>query len=108
LKLALPSRECQIRVTGPHIVTMNELADAVQTAAGRTSAPRHLPRAALRLVAGTLGRAQPALGRQLRAAVAMDRLDLTAGAADLPETFERPAITPAMCLADAPAPQDAR
>jgi uncharacterized protein YbjT (DUF2867 family) len=94
--------------TGPHNVTFNDLATAVQTAAGRTSAPRHFPRTALGLVANTLGRAQPALGRQLRAAVTMDTVDLTAGPSDLPETYERPSITLAMCLADATTPQDAR
>jgi uncharacterized protein YbjT (DUF2867 family) len=97
-----------LQVTGPRDVTMNELAAGVQTAAGRTSAPRHLPVAGLRLVAGTVGRAQPALGRQLRAAVAMGRLDLTAGPSDLPETYVRPNITPDMCLADAHTPQDTR
>ena len=97
-----------LHVTGPLNVTMNELATAVQTAAGRTSAPRHLSPAALRLVAGTAGRAHSALGRQLRAALAMDQLDLTAGPADLPETYERPTITPTIRLADAPATQGAR
>lgn len=97
-----------LQVTGPQNATMNELAAAVQTAAGRTGAPRHLPCPALRVVANTLGRAQPALGRQLRAAVAMDQLDLTAEPSDLPETYLRPTITPAMCLADANAPQGTR
>ena len=71
------------------------------------SSPRHVPRQALRLVAGTVGRAQPVLGRQFLAAVAMDTLDLNAGPSDLPETYLRPSLTTAMCLADANAPQEA-
>ena len=96
-----------LQVAGPDNVTMNELVAAVQTAAGRVSSPRHVPRQALRLVTGTVSRAQPALGVQFLAAVAMDTLDLTAGPSDSPETYLRPSLTTAMCLADANAPQDA-
>lgn len=96
-----------LQITGPVDVSVNELATAVQTAAGRTSAPRHLPRTMLEFVAGTVGRVQPALGRQLRAAAAMDQLNLTAGPSDLPETYPRPSITPEMCLTGTTAAQRA-
>jgi len=66
-----------------------------------------LPRTMLEFVAGTVGRAQPALGRQLRAAAAMDQLNLTAGPSDLPETYPRPSITPEMCLTGTTAAQRA-
>jgi len=94
-----------LQITGPLDVTMNELATAVQTAARRTSAPRHLPRTVMEFVTGTVGRAQPALGRQLRAAAAMDQLNLTAGPSDLPETYPRPSITTEMCLTGTTAAQ---
>ena len=70
-----------------------ELAHAVQAAAGRTAPPRHVPRPMLRLMANTLGRVKPELGRQARASLAMDQTDLTFDAApihirypDLPST----------------------
>ncbi|MDQ6650940.1 MAG: NmrA family NAD(P)-binding protein [Actinomycetota bacterium] len=67
-----------LEVVGPHDLTFNQLALAVQRAAGRTAPPRHVPPAALRLMAQTVGRVKPELGRQARAALAMDRLDLSA------------------------------
>jgi uncharacterized protein YbjT (DUF2867 family) len=66
-----------LEIGGPDNLTFNELAHAVQTAARRTSSPRHVPRPMLRLMANTIGRAKPELGRQTRAALVMDRLDLT-------------------------------
>lgn len=64
-------------IGGPGNLSFNELARAVQTAAGRTSAPRHVPPAVLRLMGTTIGRVKPALGRQAEAALVMDRVDLT-------------------------------
>ncbi|MCU1463677.1 MAG: putative nucleoside diphosphate sugar epimerase [Acidimicrobiales bacterium] len=66
-----------LEIGGPGNHTFNELAHAVQTAAGRTSAARHVPRPVLHLMAHSIGRAKPELGRQARAALVMDRLDLT-------------------------------
>ncbi len=66
-----------LEIGGPGNLSLNELARAVQTAAGRTSAPRHLPPAVLRLMGTTIGRVKPALGRQAKAALIMDRVDLT-------------------------------
>jgi len=66
-----------LAVGGPENLTMNEMAGAVQAAAGRSSPPRHVPPPMLRLMAATLGRVKPQLGRQARAALAMDRTDLT-------------------------------
>jgi hypothetical protein len=44
---------------------------------GPSKGVRHVPRAALHAIAGTVGRVRPALGRQARAALAMDTTDLT-------------------------------
>lgn len=66
-----------IEVGGPANLTLDELAGAVQTAAGRTSTPRHVPRLALRIMAVALGRALPQRAGMARAALAMDSLDFT-------------------------------
>jgi uncharacterized protein YbjT (DUF2867 family) len=79
-----------LEIGGPDNLTFNELAQAVQTAAGRTSSPRHVPPAMLHLMAASIGRVKRELGRQARAALAMDRVDLTFDAGpiypDLPVT----------------------
>jgi uncharacterized protein YbjT (DUF2867 family) len=93
-----------LEISGPASLTMNELAAAVQTADRRTKAPRHLPRAALAVAANTAGRARPAVGRQLRAALTMDKLDLSTGPSPLPEGYARPETTAAMCLSATSAP----
>ncbi|MEY2570524.1 MAG: hypothetical protein QOE63_874 [Acidimicrobiaceae bacterium] len=66
-----------IEVGGPRDLTFNELAAAVQRADGRTSAPRHVPPPMLAVMANTVGRLKRELGRQARAAIAMDVMDLT-------------------------------
>lgn len=66
-----------LEIGGPANLTFNQLAAEVQAAAGRTGAPRHVPPAMLRFIAGTLGRLKPGLGRQVRAALIMDHADLT-------------------------------
>jgi uncharacterized protein YbjT (DUF2867 family) len=71
------SRGKILEIGGPDNLTFDQLAQAVQTAAGRPGAPRRVPRPMLRLMANTIGRVRPQLGRQARAALAMDRTDLT-------------------------------
>ncbi len=58
-----------------------------QAADGRTSLPRHIPPTALRLMANTLGRIKPPLGRQARAALAMDSGDHTFDASALRQRY---------------------
>jgi uncharacterized protein YbjT (DUF2867 family) len=65
-------------IGGPDTVTMTQLAEAVQRLAGRDGSLRHIPPLALRVGAATVGRVRPAIGRQMRAALAMDHVDLTA------------------------------
>ena len=72
-----------LEIGGPDNFTFNDLAQAIQTSEGRTGAPRHVPPPMLRLMANTVGRVKPLLGRQARAALAMDRTDLTFDAAPL-------------------------
>jgi uncharacterized protein YbjT (DUF2867 family) len=76
-----------LEIGGPDNVTFNELARAVQRARGRIGGPRHVPPAMLRVMANTIGRVKPQLGRQARAALAMDRTDLTFDAAPLHRTY---------------------
>jgi uncharacterized protein YbjT (DUF2867 family) len=66
-----------LEIGGPENLTFNQLAQALQIAAGRPGAPRHVPRPMLQLMANTIGRFKPELGRQARAALVMDRADLS-------------------------------
>jgi NADH dehydrogenase len=61
-----------LEIGGPDL-TLNQLAAAVQAAAGRSGASRHVPPAVLRIMGGTLGRVRPELGRMAAAALIMDR-----------------------------------
>jgi NADH dehydrogenase len=66
-----------VEVGGPEDLTLSELATRVASEDGRPLSPRHVPEGALRLLAATVGRLHPQLGRQARAALAMEREDLT-------------------------------
>ena len=66
-----------LEIGGPDSLTFDALAQALQTAAARPGTPRHVPPFMLRLMANSIGRFKPELGRQARAALAMDRIDLT-------------------------------
>ena len=76
-----------LEIGGPDNLTFDELAQAVQTAAGRSQAPRHVPPPVLRLMANSVGRIKPQLGRQARAALAMDRADLTFDSAPIHRVY---------------------
>jgi uncharacterized protein YbjT (DUF2867 family) len=84
-----------LEIGGPANLTFEQLARAVQTACGRTKAPRHVPRPMLRLMAGTVGRIKPQLGRQARAALAMDQTDLTFDTAPIHTRYPELPCTPA-------------
>ncbi|MDT4958620.1 MAG: hypothetical protein QOG22_429 [Pseudonocardiales bacterium] len=86
-----------LQIGGPANLTMTDLARMVIAGRGGSREPRHVPRGALRVMAATVGRLRPELGRQARAALAMDRYDMTFDAelgadavrtrfADLPRT----------------------
>jgi NADH dehydrogenase len=76
-----------LEIGGPDNLTLNELARAVQTATGGSGPIRHVPPPMLQLMARTVGRLKPELGRQARAALAMDRLDLTFDAAPVHRAY---------------------
>ena len=80
-------------VGGPENVSFNELAASLQRAAGRTAPPRHIPRSMLRLLAAVLGPVWPNRARQMRAAIAMDTMDLTFAPTDLHRRFPELPVT---------------
>jgi uncharacterized protein YbjT (DUF2867 family) len=77
-----------LEIGGPDNLSFNEVALAVQLADDRTGPPRHIPPPMLRLVAGTVGRFKHQVGRQTRAALAMDRVDLTFDATPIHRMFD--------------------
>ena len=88
-----------LEIGGPANLTFNQLAAAIQAAAGRTATPRHVPPPMLRLMASTLGRVKPELGRQARAALVMDRVDLTHDATSIHQAYPGLPSTPlSTCL----------
>jgi uncharacterized protein YbjT (DUF2867 family) len=86
-----------LEIGGAERLTMNQLAAAVQDAAGRSSRPRHVPRTALRGMAVALQPFKPELARQARAALVMDTTDLVFDATTLHEEFP---TLPSTTLAD--------
>jgi|NGEPerStandDraft_6_1074524.scaffolds.fasta_scaffold44751_2 uncharacterized protein YbjT (DUF2867 family) len=66
-----------LEIGGPDNLTFDQLARMVAADRGDATSPRHLPRAVLRTMAVIVGRVRPELGRQARAALAMDHDDLS-------------------------------
>jgi uncharacterized protein YbjT (DUF2867 family) len=81
------ARGATLQIGGPQNASFNELAADLQRASGRTAPPRHVPRPMLRLLAAVLGPVQPNRARQIRAAIAMDTMDLTFAPTDLHRRF---------------------
>ncbi len=71
------SRAQTLQIGGPDNLTLDQLARMVAADLGANATPRHVPPAALRAMAATVGRVRPELGRQARAALVMDRDDLS-------------------------------
>ncbi|MEO9255720.1 MAG: SDR family oxidoreductase [Tepidiformaceae bacterium] len=71
------TRGTTLQIGGPENLTFNEVAEALQARAHRSGKPRHVPPAGLWMMANTVGRMKPELGRQARAARAMDADDMT-------------------------------
>ena len=74
-------------IGGPANLTFDELAAALLDAGRVHGGPRHVPPLTLRVIASTVGRLKPQLGRQMRAALAMDRIDLRFDSAAVRERF---------------------
>ncbi|MGI8563411.1 MAG: SDR family oxidoreductase [Candidatus Dormibacter sp.] len=69
-----------LEIRGPECLTLNQLAEAVQKAAGRAGRPRHVPRPMLRVMAVGMKPFRPAMARLAQMALMMDTADMTAGA----------------------------
>ena len=63
-----------LEICGPEPIALMDLAKLVMAHQGWPGNPRRVPRPILHLMANTIGRVRPALGRQARAALAMDNL----------------------------------
>ena len=61
-----------LEIKGPVDLTMDDLARSISIVPGGGQ-PRHVPRAVLHLMANSVGRLNPRLGRQVRSALIMDR-----------------------------------
>jgi NADH dehydrogenase len=66
-----------LEIGGPANLTFDDLAQVALSQDGRLVNTRHVPRAMLRVMAMTIGRVHPELGRQARAALVMDEADMT-------------------------------
>jgi len=93
-----------LEIGGPDNLTFTDLACMVAADRGGSAGPRHVPRAALHVMAATLGRVRLELGRQARAALVMDSDDMTfdgdavrAEFADLPCTSAAELLPAACC-----------
>jgi uncharacterized protein YbjT (DUF2867 family) len=71
------TRGLTLEIGGPQNVTLDQLAHDVAATLDHPGKPRHVPRAALQVMAATVGHLRPELGRQARAALAMDRAHMT-------------------------------
>lgn len=88
-----------LEIGGPENLTFNQLAAAIQQAAGRNTMPRHVSPFALNLMARSAGYLRPELGRQARAALVMDRADLSFGPSTIRQAYpDVPCTTLSMCL----------
>ena len=74
-----PSLLGQVLEIGGEPMSLGELAQDVQAANGRTSAPRHIPRAVLRIAAVVARPFSPSFARKNRLALVMDTTDLGLG-----------------------------
>ena len=94
-----------LEIGGPDNLSFNQLAAAIQHAAGRPAAPRHVPRLALRLMARPAGYLKPELARQARAALVMDQADFSFGPTAIRQAYPGVSCTPLnMCLLQSAAP----
>lgn len=92
-----------LEVCGPDPVSLYDLAAMLMAHRGVEGRPRRVPRAVLKAAAPTIGRAVPAIGRPLRAALAMDETPCLDDAATRREFTGLPCTPVAQVLAALPA-----
>ncbi len=97
-----------LEIGGPEDLTLNELAAAVQRAAGRTKSPRNVRRAMLHIMAAAMRPIRPDLARQARAALVLDTTAMSFDASATRLAFpDLPTTTLADVLTGLPATQAA-
>ncbi len=84
-------------IRGPECLTLNQLAEALQKAAGRAGRPRHVPRPMLRVMAIGMKSFRPEMARLAQMALMMDTADMTVAAGPIQATDIQP---PARSLAE--------
>ena len=87
------TRGATLEIGGPQNLSFNELAEGLQRASKRTATARHVPVAVLRLLGTVLRPVQPHRARQIRAAITMDRIDLTFNATEIHRRFPELPVT---------------
>lgn len=88
-----------LEIGGPENLSLNQLAAAIQHAAGRSAAPRHVPRLALQVLAHSAGYLKPELGRQARAALVMDQAEFSFKPTAIRQAYPGISCTPLdLCL----------
>jgi uncharacterized protein YbjT (DUF2867 family) len=94
------TRGLTFEIGGPEDLTLDDLARLATAGRGGAAELRHVPPAALRAIALTVGRVRPELGRQARAALAMDSENMTFDDAVARSRFsDLPRTSPAEVLA---------
>lgn len=94
----------RLEIGGPEPLTLMQLAQAYMDHRGATGHPRRVPRPMLHVMAGTVGRFKPQLGRQARAALAMDVLPLGDDAATRDRFPDLPRRRVSEIISDLPVP----
>lgn len=95
------TRGLTFEIGGPENLTLDDLARLATAGRGEAVELRHVPPAALRAIALTVGRVRPELGRQARAALAMDSENMTFDDAVARSRFsDLPRTSPAEVLAE--------
>jgi uncharacterized protein YbjT (DUF2867 family) len=80
-------RRGMFEIGGPADMSFDEMARAVQNAAGTTGRPRHVPRGMLRTMSVIMKGVKPELARQAQAALVMDTRDMTFDASPIRAAF---------------------
>ncbi len=90
-----------LEIGGTERLTLNQLAEAVQKAAGRAGRPRHAPRPMLRVMALGMKPFRPEMARLAQMALMMDTADMAASADRIHSAYpQRPARNLSEVLAD--------
>jgi len=90
-----------LEIGGTECLTLNQLAEAVQMAAGRPGRPRHVPRPMLRVIAVGMKPLRPEMARLAQMALMMDTADMTVGADRIHTIYpQRPARSLSELLAE--------